>query len=61
MGDRYRNQIIISGFGKEKQDLLAGKRVLIVGAGGLGSEATRGLAAAGIGELKIRPWSLSLD
>lgn len=53
MGDRYRNQIIISGFGKEKQDLLAGKRVLIVGAGGLGSEATRGLAAAGIGELKI--------
>jgi len=35
--ERYRRQIIIPGFGEEGQEKLKNARILLVGAGGLGS------------------------
>lgn len=50
---RYDRQIIIDNFGEEGQKKLKSARVLIAGAGGLGSPASIYLAVAGIGELRI--------
>lgn len=50
---RYDRQILIKDFGIEGQEKLKKSRVLIAGAGGLGSAAAYYLAAAGIGRLRI--------
>ncbi len=50
---RYARHVLIPGIGLAGQELLAGGRVLVVGAGGLGSPALLYLAAAGVGTIGI--------
>lgn len=51
--ERYGRQHVLRGFGLAAQEKLAAARVLIVGAGGLGSPASMYLAAAGIGGMTL--------
>jgi len=51
--ERYARQAIMPDIGEEGQEQLLAARVLVVGAGGLGSPATLYLAAAGIGRITI--------
>jgi molybdopterin/thiamine biosynthesis adenylyltransferase/rhodanese-related sulfurtransferase len=51
--ERYSRQILMSEVGAEGQARLLASRVLIVGAGGLGSAAALYLAAAGVGTLGV--------
>ncbi len=51
--NRYTRNILIDGFGKEGQEKLKNSRILIIGAGGLGSPVLLYLAAAGVGTLGI--------
>jgi len=50
---KYQRQILIDGFGIKGQEKLKKARVLIAGAGGLGSPISLYLAAAGVGFLRI--------
>lgn len=50
---RYARQMILPNVGREGQQKLSAARVLIIGAGGLGSPCAFYLAAAGIGHLVI--------
>lgn len=50
---RYSRHILLEGFGKAGQEKLLGSKVLIVGAGGLGSPNALYLAAAGVGTIGI--------
>lgn len=50
---RYNRHIILDGFGKEGQMRLLNAKVLIVGAGGLGSPIAMYLAAAGVGTIGL--------
>ncbi|MBA7655402.1 putative adenylyltransferase/sulfurtransferase MoeZ [subsurface metagenome] len=51
--ERYDRQIMIKGFGEEGQEKLKGAKVVIAGAGGLGSPASIYLTAAGVGTIRI--------
>ena len=53
MDPRYSRQVVLPGFGQPAQSRLAAARVLVVGAGGLGSAVLPALAAAGIGTIGI--------
>lgn len=50
---RYSRHILLEGFGPEGQELLHKSRVLLIGAGGLGSPNALYLAAAGVGTIGI--------
>ncbi|GAB3171733.1 hypothetical protein GCM10027059_40440 [Myceligenerans halotolerans] len=54
-GDRRRaaRHLLLGGFGPEAQARLTGARVVVIGAGGLGSPVLQYLAAAGVGTLGI--------
>jgi sulfur-carrier protein adenylyltransferase/sulfurtransferase len=50
---RYHRHLVLQGFGSDNQVKLKQSRVLVVGAGGLGSPALLYLAAAGVGTIGI--------
>ena len=50
---RYHRHIQLEGFGREGQEKLLHSRVLLIGAGGLGSPNALYLAAAGVGTIGI--------
>lgn len=50
---RYSRQLMLPGFGEVAQRRLRNARVLVIGAGGLGSAVVPSLAAAGIGTIGI--------
>lgn len=51
--DRFSRQLALPGFGADAQGRLAASRVLVIGAGGLGSAVIPALAAAGVGTIGI--------
>ena len=50
---RFARQLVLPGFGAEAQQKLGAARVLVIGAGGLGSHVIPALVAAGVGTIGI--------
>jgi len=50
---RYERQMIIEGFGREGQQRLKQTRVVVAGAGGLGSVVSIYLTVAGVGQIRL--------
>ncbi|HBE18454.1 MAG TPA: protein hesA [Cyanobacteria bacterium UBA11149] len=60
--ERYRRQIMLSGFGEAGQKRLKSSTILVTGVGGLGGTAALYLAVAGVGRLiLVRGGELRLD
>ena len=53
INERYRRQMLVSELGERGQDVLAGKHVLIIGGGGLGSHSASILVRMGVGRVDI--------
>ncbi|MED3624995.1 thiazole biosynthesis adenylyltransferase ThiF [Neobacillus thermocopriae] len=53
MNERYSRQILFSGIGREGQEKIRNKHVLIIGAGALGSGNAEILTRAGVGKITI--------
>jgi molybdopterin/thiamine biosynthesis adenylyltransferase len=53
MSERYSRQVLFPGIGKEGQEKISGKHVLIIGAGALGSGSAEILVRAGVGKITI--------
>ncbi|WP_374718128.1 thiazole biosynthesis adenylyltransferase ThiF [Neobacillus sp.] len=53
MNERYSRQILFSGIGREGQEKIGNKHVLIIGAGALGSGNAEILTRAGVGKITI--------
>ncbi|MEO2075684.1 MAG: thiazole biosynthesis adenylyltransferase ThiF [Bacillus sp. (in: firmicutes)] len=53
MDERYSRQVLFPGIGKEGQEKIRNKHVLIIGAGALGSGSAEVLTRSGIGKLTI--------
>ena len=51
--ERYSRHIILQDVGIEGQEKIANSKVLVIGAGGLGSPVALYLAAAGVGEIEV--------
>ena len=51
--DRYARHLVLPEIGEEGQARLLGSKVLVIGAGGLGSPLLLYLAAAGVGTLGV--------
>lgn len=51
--ERYARQVSLPGFGSTAQAALASARMLVIGAGGLGSSIIPALAAAGVGTIGV--------
>lgn len=51
--ERYRRQVILPDFGPEGQLKLLNSKILVIGAGGLGSPVLLYLAAAGVGTIGV--------
>ncbi|MFT4122941.1 MAG: ThiF family adenylyltransferase [Microbacteriaceae bacterium] len=51
--ERHLRQTILPGFGRAAQDRLAAARVLVIGAGGLGSAVIPALVGAGVGTIGV--------
>jgi len=50
---RYKKQILVPDFGEAGQEKLKKSRVIVIGAGGMGTAALQYLASAGVGEIAI--------
>jgi len=55
---RYNRQLILSSWGIEAQEKVKASRVLVIGAGGLGSPVLSYLAAAGMGTIAIMDYDV---
>jgi len=53
MSERYSRQTLFAPIGKEGQEKIRGKHVLIIGAGALGSGSAEMLTRAGVGQITI--------
>ncbi|HXG79161.1 MAG TPA: ThiF family adenylyltransferase, partial [Methyloceanibacter sp.] len=51
--ERYKRQLVLKEIGGEGQQKLKAARVLVIGAGGIGSPLLLYLAAAGVGHIGI--------